>query len=53
MAILTIMDNRIGYPRKVDRLPEIKEGYISFNGERREVCEIHSTTKGVQLELFS
>lgn len=48
----TILDPKIGCPVEVDTLPRIKEGFIWWRGEQREVNEIHRTTSGLQMELF-
>lgn len=49
---LTVWDPRLGYPIKIDYDPIIREGFMYWCGERREVCEIHRTAKGRQIELF-
>lgn len=54
MSIYTICDPRYnsGRPFKIDFLPTIINGFMYWRGELREVCEIHETAKGKQLELY-
>lgn len=49
----TLFDPRVGYPVKMTEPVEIKDGFIDWNGERREVIDVHQTSKGTQIELVA
>ena len=36
----------------VEHMLEVKEGYVMWEGVRREVNTIHRTVNGTQMELF-
>jgi hypothetical protein len=36
---------------EIDEMPDTSSGFIWFNGEQREIREIHTTSHGTQIEL--
>lgn len=38
--------------RVVESLPQIVDGFIQWNGERREVRDVHNVRSGTQIELI-
>ncbi len=48
----TVMDQRNNFPTTVKALPKITDGFVWWRGELREVCEVHVTGRGQQMELM-
>lgn len=46
-----VYDPRFGLPHRIKCMPD-NTGYMWWNGELREINEIHYTRNGVQIELY-
>lgn len=41
------------YPQLVEYMPVVKDGFILWEGEKREIRDIHKTLRGIQIELLN
>ena len=48
-----VMDPRRGYPVQVGKIPAITDGFVWWEGELREVLDVHQTRSGTQIELVA
>ncbi len=48
-----IYDPRNGYINSLGYKPQTELGFLFWRGELREIYDVHETTRGFQIELYS
>lgn len=38
--------------QQIEYIPDIRTGFIYFNGQLREIRDVHETNNGMQIELY-
>jgi hypothetical protein len=52
MQIITIYDNRYGTNTPINYIPNTSTGWMFWGNECREIIEVHTTQRGIQIELL-